>query len=339
MNLKHPEHLTRTDRLNFIIERMRTQKDITPLALAEELNISPRTIYRDIRTLQDGEALKKRYSRREGRYIFEAELTLPPLRLTASEAVALLKAAHNPALSPENFHARDLESGLTKLCEALAPENRSDAVPPEEKETSSMLPSFSIEVIRQPLIEKIRRAIQSNHKLCLYYWPAPGDGERDIMVSPYDIRAMQEHWYLLGKPQDSHNLRLFKLSCIRAVDILPDRFRFPRRFSADALFARAWETLGNHDEERMVQIRIAPALAVTLPSFWANQFCSMEFQEDGSLHCEMVVHNAREIAWWILSYGDQIELMGPPEMRAQLGAIIRAMAAIYADPPLEKKHK
>src|SRR5579859_6890337 len=121
MNVKHPNRLYKSDRLNHIVSRMRLNQDITPAKLAQELHVSERTIYRDLRFLETGNALRKRYSRREGRYMLETELHLPPLTLTPSEALALFTAAANPALSKDNFYAPDLRSALAKVAAALSP--------------------------------------------------------------------------------------------------------------------------------------------------------------------------------------------------------------------------
>src|SRR5579859_2107882 len=121
MNVKHPNRLYKSDRLNHIVNRMRLNQDITPAMLADELSVSERTIYRDLRFLESGNALRKRYSRREGRYMLETELHLPPLILTPSEALALFTAASNPALSKDNFYAFDLRSALEKVATALSP--------------------------------------------------------------------------------------------------------------------------------------------------------------------------------------------------------------------------
>src|SRR5579862_9291226 len=86
MNNKHPDRVYKNERLNYIVGRMRVRQDITPAQLAQELHVSERTIYRDLRLLEKGQqAFKKRYSRREGRYLLETELSLPPLNLTPSE--------------------------------------------------------------------------------------------------------------------------------------------------------------------------------------------------------------------------------------------------------------
>jgi predicted DNA-binding transcriptional regulator YafY len=323
MNVKHPDRLYKTDRLNYIVNRMRVRQDITPAKLAEELQVSERTIYRDLRFLEKGQSLKKRYSRREGRYLLENELTLPPLTLTPSEALALYTAASVPTLCSNTFFSEDLRAGLKKLGTALAP----DAA----KEANAATPM--VDSIQRPTLEMIRRAMRSNRKIRVRYWSPAGDGERTLVVAPYDLRPMDNHWYLLANSEDMGGIRTLKINRLRAVEILPERFRFPRRFSADDCFAKTWEVFGNTDNEINVEVRFVPSIAPVIAENCGKQFIRMDKQPDGSLICTAAVNSVKEIAWWILSYGNAAEVLSPPELRTDFARTTMGMAALYIPPP------
>jgi predicted DNA-binding transcriptional regulator YafY len=328
MNVKNPDRLSKSDRLNYIVNRMRASQDITPTTLAEELHVSERTIYRDLRALEKKQSLKKRYSRREGRYVFENELTLPPLTLTPSEALAIYTAASNPALATDNFFSTDLRSGLVKITSALAPEAAKEVSALENRVAVGQL-SLTVESIQRPTMERIKRAMRSNRKLRIRYWSASSDSERTLVVSPYDLRFMRRNWYLLANSEEHGGVRTFKVSRIRAVELLTDRFRYPRHFSADEYFAHAWEMFGGTDDEITVRIRFAPQVAGLVVDSRGQQFAVMETQPDGSLICTAVVNSIKEISWWILSYGSAAEVLSPPELRAIFAQTARDMAALY----------
>jgi len=326
MNIKHPDRLYKADRLNYIVNRMRVRQDITPSKLAEELHVSERTIYRDLRFLEKGQALRKRYSRREGRYLLETELNLPPITLTPSEALALTQAGSNPSLAYHNFFAGDLRSGLRKIETALAPapakgggEERADGATVSTRDS-----------IHRPTLEMIRRAMRSNRKVRIRYMPPAGDREQTLTIAPYDVRQNGSSWYLLASSPEHGMIRTFKINRVRAVEILNDRFRFPRRFSADECFAKAWESTGRSDDEVTVQVRFKPSVAGVVYENCQRQFDTMEKQPDGSLICTTTVNNTAEIAWWILGFGSMAEVQGPPELRAEFGRTAREMADIYS---------
>ncbi len=361
MNVKNVDRRYKADRLGYIVNRMRVRQDITPTHLAEELNVSERTIYRDLCSLEKGNALQKRYSRREGRYLLENELNLPPLVLTPSEATALFTAASNPALSRDNFFAPDLRAALNKVARALAPDNgavlanggtapganeireselreNTGANATDAQETNhsthsgEVSPAITLDSIQRPTLEIIRRAIRSNHKLSLHHWSSP-HSERAQVVAPYELRVQkegeQEHWYLLAN-SETQGVRTFKISRVRGVEILADRFRFPRRFSADAYFDRAAQTAADGEEDMRVVVRFTPAVANLALEGRGHQFTGMVREADGALLCTACVSSLVEIAWWVLSYGDQAEVLSPPELREQFAQTARGMTLTYA---------
>lgn len=362
MNVKNVDRRYKADRLGYIVNRMRVRQDITPTHLAEELNVSERTIYRDLSSLEKGNALQKRYSRREGRYLLENELNLPPLVLTPSEAMALFTAASNPALSRDNFFAPDLRAALNKVTRALTPD--SGAAPVNTRRTAAdanqasredtgvnamdaqgtnsfarsgeVPPAITLDSIQRPTLEVIRRAIRSNHKLSLHHWPSP-HGERAQIVAPYELRVQkegeQEHWYLLAN-SETQGVRTFKISRVRGVQILADRFRFPRRFSADAYFDRAAQTAAGGEEDMRVVVRFTPAVANLALESRGHQFTGIARQTDGALLCTACVSSLTEIAWWVLSYGNQAEVLSPPELREQFAQTARGMTLTYARPDM-----
>jgi predicted DNA-binding transcriptional regulator YafY len=333
MNAKHSDRLYKSDRLNYIVNRMRLRQDITPAMLADKLHVSERTIYRDLRSLEKGNALKKRYSRREGRYMLETELQLPPLTLSPSEALALFIAASNPALSKDNFYSEDLRSGLSKLARLLSPEAQSEE-PAQEPE---FLPGYAVvnapitittESIKRPTLELIRRAMSSNRKLRFLYWSSAAGQADEMIVSPYDVRQLGSDWFLLAQAERGP-IRTYKIGRMRAVEMLPDRFRFPRRFSADSFFARALEVQGQQDDEIRARIRFTAAVSDMVLDSRSQQFEAVEPQPDGGVICTLLINSTREIIWWILSYGAEAEVLEPASLRDECCKTAQAMAKLY----------
>jgi predicted DNA-binding transcriptional regulator YafY len=330
MNVKHPNRLYKSDRLNHIVSRMRLNQDITPTMLADELKVSERTIYRDLRFLETGNALRKHYSRREGRYMLETELHLPPLALTPSEALALFTAASNPALSKDNFYAFDLRSALAKIAAAFSSTVERQAIPDQEGELAPL--TMKTDSIQRPTLELIRRAMRSNRKVRIQYWATSPESERALTVAPYDLRHLSDGWYLLANSEAHGAVRPFKISRVRSVEILPDRFRYPRRFCADALFARAWERFGNNDTDVLVKLRFEPQAAAVVADNHSHQFVSAETESDGSMVFIAQVNSVKDLRWWILSYGESVEVLAPEELRTDLGQMAQALATRYCVP-------
>ena len=328
MNAKNPDRRLKSERLNYIVNRMRVHTEITPNLLAEELKVSERTIYRDLRSLEKGQSLAKRYSRSEGRYLLEQELVLPALAFTPSEALALYAAAANPALTDNNFLASDLRNSLTKLSRVLSPDAD------EKHPVSLSIPPFSLtrDGIERPLIERLRRAMRSNRKVRVRYWACADNLEHKLLIAPYEVFQQDNRWYLMGNSEEAGGVRLFLLNCMRGAEITTEKFRYPRRYNADALKQNAVEPFGG-DACLEIRIYFRPSAVPLVIESRGQQFSAMETLPDGSLICTAAVSNARELLWWVLSYGTDAEVLSPPEVRKEFAEIAQTLVTVYSKEP------
>ncbi len=57
----------------------------------------------------------------------------------------------------------------------------------------------------------------------------------------------------------------------------------------------------------------------------------LTFNKDGTLDFQVTVSGLNEISWWILGYGDQAEVLKPPELRSLIAQRVERMAAMYKD--------
>lgn len=308
MNIKKADRQYKSDRLNYIINRIRVCHDITPARLASELDVSERTIYRDMRSLEADAGLQKRYSRREGRYLLDSEPLLPALTLLPSEALALYKAASNPALLGDSYMVPALQCALAKLATTIVPQSNTD-----------QNIEFNEEHVFSPIIEAIRRAIREHHKIQILY--RCDDSSQSLIVCPYDIRQKARHSYLIAKSEMHANVRLFKIARVQRVDILNESFRYPRRYSPELFFDRAWKQQGGRDDEEMVKLRFAPDIAPLICASLLHMVEGVCIADDGYLTCLIEKSLIQEMRWWILSFGTSVEVISPAAVRAEFASI------------------
>lgn len=320
--------MSRQERLNFIVNRMRIQQDVTPTMLSDELQVSVRTIYRDLRFLQRGKSLNKRYSRKEGRYVFEQEMVIPPLSLTPSEALAIYYSACNPALSGDNFASRDLRSALTKVRTSLTPKisgEQSDQVSIPVTEIG-----YAAESVQRPTVELIRKAMRTNRKIGIKYWSSSADAERHIIVSPFVLDERNGHLYLAGRSEEEGEIRAFKTVRIRAVELLSESFRFPRHFVPNNVFDKAWESYSGQDEDIEVKVRFAASVSSLITDTPCRQYTAIQREPDGHIVYTTTVNSLKEIAWWIFSFGGNAEVVSPPALREQFIKQVNSLHSRYS---------
>jgi len=228
--------MRRADRLFQIVQYLRGGRLLTARILADRLEVSERTVYRDIADLIgtgvpiEGEA-GVGYLMREG-------YDLPPLMFTRDEIVALVAGARMIRAWGGASMARGAEEALVKI-DAVLPEearDRARAVPVHAANVGAV----SDEV--RHLIDRIEAAADARLRLILSYADADG-APTERVVRPLGLWFWGKVWTLIGWCELRDDFRMFRLDRIGAVTE-GEKFRAERDKSLAAFYAQ--EVLRGH---------------------------------------------------------------------------------------------
>lgn len=209
--------MRRTDRLFEIIQiisdgRLHLARDI-----AERLEVSVRTIYRDIDSLV-ASGVPVEGERGVG-YLLREPIHLPPLTLTAEELEALHFGMAVAAEAAEPALAKAAASLLAKIDRAIPASRRADpgdwgfAVYPQQEARES-----------HPHLPALRRAIREKRKIqLLYQKPSSGSAEARIL-RPLQVEFWGWAWTLTAWCELRGDFRTFRVDRILSVEPLADRF-------------------------------------------------------------------------------------------------------------------
>lgn len=210
----------RADRLFQIVQILRGRRLTTAALLAERLEVSERTIYRDIRDLSlsgvpvEGEAGIG--------YRLIAGFDLPPLMLTHRESEALMVAIRLLKTWGGDSLSRELESAQEKVLAILPEESRRRA-----EQTRLFAPDFGTQPYSRSAFDLIHQAVSAQQVLALHYRDEAGHlSWRD--VQPLGMFFWAEHWLLIAWCERREDYRCFRVD--RCLQITP----LDRRFREDA---------------------------------------------------------------------------------------------------------
>jgi predicted DNA-binding transcriptional regulator YafY len=221
--------MRRADRLFQIVQHLRSGRLVTARVLAERLEVSVRTVYRDVADLQstgvpiEGEA-GVGYVMREG-------FDLPPLMFTPDEIVALVAGARIVRAWGGAAMARAAEEALVKI-EAVLPEDaraRARAVPVHSA-------SWDMDDALRARIDEIEAAVEGRLRLGMAYRDAGGD-ETERIVRPLGLWFWGKVWTLVAWCELRQDFRMFRLDRIGAMTV-GDRFPVEKARSLAAFFRR-----------------------------------------------------------------------------------------------------
>jgi predicted DNA-binding transcriptional regulator YafY len=240
--------MRRADRLFQIVQQLRGGRLVTARILSERLEVSERTIYRDIADLQstgvpiDGEA-GVGYLMREG-------FDLPPLMFTRDEIVALVAGARMVRAFGGAAMARAAEEALVKIG-AVLPEAERMRI----DRTEIHIPARAVSDGDRCTIDTMERAIEARDVLRLDYRDELGRGtERD--VRPLGLWFWGHVWTLIAWCELREDFRAFRIDRVAGVTCAGRGFR-PERGKQLADFYRQMEVRGGYEGGKP---RIIPAV-------------------------------------------------------------------------------
>src|SRR5215210_885116 len=247
----------RLARMTRIISLLNAHADgMKPSEIARRVDSSVRTVYRDLRSIE-GELGMPLWSE-AGRWGVEADAFLPPLKLTRSEAMAVVLSARLMVRYADTYDP-DLASAFEKLGGVLPP-----ALGEHVDRTLDDLSRRPTDETFNRHVRLLTQAWSERRVVSLDYAPAPYAPEaapRTARVRPYLIEpSLQTHaLYLIGWDETRNGMRTFKVERIRDVSLTPDGFDAPDA-EVDGMFERAWDIIADQTPVD-VELRFAATVA------------------------------------------------------------------------------
>ena len=318
----------RADRLLSLALLLQARGAATARALAAELGVSVRTVYRDLAALSAAgipvvtEAGPGGGCRLMDGYRF-------PLRgLRPDEAEALLILGVPAVL-------RDL--GLAGALSAAHRQIRVTSGLAEGLTTSALvhldMPRWFGGQEEVPCLRDLARALRLGRTLAIRYPPA--DREPRV-VGPLGLVNKAGTWYLVAEypVAEGGDVRVFRAGRVSAARVLPEPFERPADFELAAFWAR-WSAEFEASRPRLeVRLAASPeALAAFGEVFGAAAGPVLEAAgppgQDGWRVLTLSFEHERAAVHRLAGFGDQVEILGPPSVRAALLATAREILGRY----------
>jgi len=297
----------------------------TPDDLARFVGMSRRTAYRDLAALQDELGLP--VWSENGRWGLAKGALLPAFHLTRGEAMAVFLAARLMAKYADAYDP-ELAAAFQKLGEALP-----DVLGRHVHRTLDVMARRPADPEGARRLNALTQAWAERRVVELAYDASAYDKAREVRrtrVRPYLIEPSTETHalYLIGYDEGRGATRTFKLERIRSLAITADHFEAPPDGVVENALERAWGIIGDQPLVD-VALRFAPAVAsrVAEAAWHPTQAASRE--PDGSLTWRATVSGTVEIRSWILSWGPDVEVLAPDELRGEVGRLLAAAADRY----------
>jgi len=220
--------MRRADRLFQLVQLIRGRRLTTADWLAARLEVSLRTVYRDVADLQlqgvpiEGEAGVG--------YRMRAGFDLPPLMFTTGQAKALVACVRLAQPRLDTALARDADDALSKILAVLPAAPRAAA-----ESLAVYAPAMVSDVATRERLRVLREAAESRRFVLIDYDSLQGVASQR-RVRPLGVFYWDAVWTLAGWCEWRQDFRNFRVDRMRALQSLPETFRDePGKTLADLL--------------------------------------------------------------------------------------------------------
>jgi predicted DNA-binding transcriptional regulator YafY len=325
----------RADRLVSLVLLLRQRGRMSAAALARELEVTPRTVLRDVEALSAAGVPIYAERGRNGGFALLPGLRTELTGLTRDEALALVVAGSRPGAHAFGLGSA-LASAVLKVVDALPEDHRAAAAGAAgrllvDPEADLLARRPAAEETPDAVVGEVRRAVFAGRKLRIRY-AAEDRTPAWRTVDPIGLVTVRHRGYLLATRSGAD--RTYRLSRILAAEELPDPAERPDRVDLD----RAWRDRGTRfragPDQVTAHISVDLAryeeLAATALAVRADD--AGEPGPDGRLRLEVVFQDARHAEWALWQLATGAEVRAPPWLRAALHDRATAVAAHHGTP-------
>ncbi len=319
----------RADRLLSLVLLLQARGRATAQAIAAELEVSVRTVYRDLEALVAAGVPVLTESGPGGGCRLMEGYRFPLRGLRPDEAEALLILGVPGVLR---------ELGLDQALDAAQRQIRVTAGGGAALVHLDMPRWFGGQE-DVPCLRDLARALRSGRRLALVYRPPddPGDAEPRV-VGPLGLVNKAGLWYLVASPagcvHHRPGVRVFRVARIASARPLAATFERPADFEL-AVFWRQWSADFEASRPRLpVTLRASPRALASFGEIFGQAAgpalaAALLPDEHGWRVVTLSFEHERAAAHRLAGFGDQVEVLTPPSVRAGLVATARQILRRY----------
>ncbi|MGC4894891.1 helix-turn-helix transcriptional regulator [Micromonospora sp. DT31] len=323
----------RASRLISLVLLLQSRETMTAGELARELEVSERTVYRDVLALSAAGVPVYADRGRAGGYRLLGGYRTRLTGLSRDEAEALFLAGL-PGPAGDMGLADAVAAAELKVLAALPPSLR-DAPARAGRRFHLDAPGWFRETAPPPVLTELARAVWRDLVVELRY--RRGDREVTRQVEPYGLVLKSGVWYLVARVGDGH--RTYRVDRVTGVEVGGATIDRDEDFDLAAYWREQAGAFLRTMLRAEVTVRVGPTGLRQLRHLVDAPFVYEEVlataghpDEQGWVVVRLPVESVPVAYSQLLALGPEVEALDPPELRARMADAARRAAARYDDP-------
>lgn len=316
----------RADRLFSIVLLLQSNGQLTARSLAERLEVSERTIHRDMEALSGAGIPVIALRGTHGGWSLLGEYRTNLTGLNEAEIQSLFVTKPARLLADLNLEKAS-EGALLKLLAAMPPLHRRGAEYARQRIYVDVA-GWSRAEESVPLLHLLQDAIWHERKVRMTY--GKGEcGSTERLVDPLGLVAKGSVWYLVAAIEGE--IRSYRVSRIETAEILDAAFVRPADFDLAAFWEKSAAEYRAHLPHYRTRVRVRQEIVPRL--LYAGRFARIEHagqpDEQGWVEVSLRFDVEEMACEYALSFGTQLEVLEPVALREKVLEAAKNVVAFY----------
>lgn len=311
-----------------IHERLCSGNRVQLARLVEELEVSDRTVKRDLEFMRDQLGAPIEWDRKERGYYYRSRFEkLPAVAVSADEALAVALAGKVFSAWEGSPLGTALTAGLEKIASVVG-----NAVSVSSEELDGLIvspPGERTQHSERATLGKLIEAASSRSEIRFVY-KKPHDAAKTRHVRPLHLARLDYQWILIAFDVPQNAIRKYVISRIESLERLDTPFEPPSDFNLNDYLSGS---LGRHtgDSEHSVVLEFDAFAAPYIKEERWRPERQIEDLPDGGIRVSMTLNNLVDIRRYLLSWGQHAIALEPAELRDAVHSELVAMKLRYGE--------
>ena len=326
-------NVSRIYRLLRELTLLQSGRSYTASQLAAELQVSKRTIFRDLNAMEMAR-IPYYYDPASKGYRISRHFFLPPVNLTLPESLALLGMAGG----------LQKETNIPLFSQGARAAAKIESVLPEaiRQHVGSVIDKLSLRLgamAKHDGVEENFDLISGaiiQQKICKIKYGSFFHG-KDITATVHPLKQVfiQRAWYLLAWSVSDKAIRTYKLIRIKSLKITDSTFVSQHEKMIEKHFGLAWSMIPEGKIYK-VHIHFSPKVAGNVAEVQWHKTQQVKWNKDKSIEFYADVDGINEITWWLLGYGDMARVVTPKILAKSIANIAKGILDNYSPDSAKK---
>jgi predicted DNA-binding transcriptional regulator YafY len=305
--------MNRLERITAILLLMQSRKKITAQQLAQKFDTSVRTIYRDVKVLEEA-GVPIGAEAGFGYYIMEG-YSLPPVMFTRDEAGAMLTAEKLLNRLGDVSLSNDFTSAMNRIRAVLRSSDKDYLEILEENiSVHSRRPVVDLKEFPNKYLGMIQQAIVNQQVVDMEYYSNTSEETTRRKAEPIGLSFINGTWHLFAYCRLRNDVRDFRPDRIKKLtltDLRYDKSKLPT-------LTQVAERFYFPKDHKKIVLQVSNSLAKYAGDMKNFMGIVSETKKKTSTEMVFLHHSINEFAKWILHWGDKVTVTEPEELKQEM---------------------